>query len=132
MSTDPDFDGADAQDRAEALDETHLTEDGEAIANFDDLDDVLDVTVADGDADEDEDPDPDLVEDDELDEVQKILESGCDDEGLDVDREPLDAIAGDDLDIDETLGGDDDQPADFESTTLDKDNIEALGHADEA
>ena len=63
---------SDAQDRAEVLDETHLTDDGEDIANFDEIVDVLDVTRADGDADEDEfDEDEldedDLEEDDELD-----------------------------------------------------------------
>ena len=42
------------QDQAEVLDETHLTRDGEDIANFDEIADVLDVTSADGDADDDD------------------------------------------------------------------------------
>jgi hypothetical protein len=132
MPTDRDFDGADAQDGAEALDETHLTEDGEAIANFDELDDVIDLTQADGDADEDEPLDPDLIEDEDLDIIEDILESGRDDEGLDLDPEPLEALAGDDLDVDETLSDADDQPADFESSTLADDDIEILGYADES
>jgi len=56
---------SDAQDRAEVLDETNLTEDGEEIANFDEIDDVLDLTTADGDADEDA-FDEDDVDDDDL------------------------------------------------------------------
>jgi hypothetical protein len=54
----------DAQDRAETLDETNLTENGEDIANFDEIDDVLDLTTADGDADEDEFDDEAVDEDD--------------------------------------------------------------------
>ena len=56
---------SDAQDRAEVLDETNLTEDGEEIANFDEISDVLDLTAADGDADEDE-FDENEVDDDDL------------------------------------------------------------------
>ena len=129
MPTDLDFDSADAQDRAEVLDETHLTKDGEAIANFDDIDDVFDVTQEDGDADEDEDRDPDVVDDAELDEIEEALESGRDDEGQDILREPLDAVAGDDLDVDETLSGEDDQPADFESSQPAGGDIAAPGDA---
>jgi hypothetical protein len=42
-----------AQDRAEILDETHLTEDGGRIANFDEIADVYDATRAEGDGDDD-------------------------------------------------------------------------------
>jgi hypothetical protein len=67
----PDFDSDFEQDHAEIFDETHLTENGEEIANFDEIEDVFDDTARDGDADEDEfdenevDED-DLEEDDEL------------------------------------------------------------------
>ena len=48
------FPEADEQNQAETLDETHLTEDGEDLANFDEIDDVIDVTSAVGDAGEDD------------------------------------------------------------------------------
>ncbi len=49
-----DFPLPEGQDEAEVLDETNLTPDGDNIANFDDLPDLLDVTSADGDADDDD------------------------------------------------------------------------------
>ncbi len=129
MPTDIDYDD---QDGAEALDETNLTEDGEDIANFDELDDVLDVTQADGDADEDEDDTDDLLDDEGLDDIDDELEGERDDEGLDIEREPLSAIAGDDEDVEGSISDDDDSAADFESTELADDDIEALGYADES
>ncbi|MBU4434923.1 MAG: primosomal protein [Alphaproteobacteria bacterium] len=129
MPTDLDFDSADAQDRAEVLDETHLSKDGEAIANFDDLDDVFDVTQEDGDADEEDDLDPDVVDDAELDDIAETLDSGRDDEGQDILREPLDAVAGDEMDVDETVSGEDDQPADFESSRPSGEDIGPRGDA---
>ncbi|WP_165187675.1 primosomal protein [Caulobacter soli] len=127
MPTDIDYDD---QDGAEALDETNLTDDGEDIANFDELDDVLDVTQADGDADED---DEDLDFDDEdVDDIDDELEGERDDEGLDIEREPLSAIAGDDEDAVESVSDDDDSAADFESAELAEDDIEALGYAKES
>ena len=91
----PQFDAGDdeAQDRAETLDETNLTEDGEDIANFDEIPDVYDATSAVGDADDEddiEDPDDLGVDDDDFDEVDEDTESeGRDDEGTDIDLEPL-------------------------------------------
>ena len=52
------------QDRAEVLDETNLTPDGEEIANFDTIADVFDDTSEVGDAGED-DPTDDGIETDE-------------------------------------------------------------------
>lgn len=127
MPTDTDYD---AQDTAEVLDETNLTDDGEDIANFDEIDDVLDVTQAEGDSDE-EDVD-DLLDDEDLDDIVDDLEGGRDDEGLDIEREPLDAIAGDDGDLEDAVSNEDDSAADFESTTLADDDIEALGYAKES
>jgi hypothetical protein len=95
----------DDQDRAEVLDETNLTDDGEDIANFDDIEDVLDVTQVEGDSDEDEEDLDDLAE------IDDELEAERDDEGLDDEREPLDVISQDDDAISDDL----DQPVDFEA-----------------
>ena len=129
MPTDTDYDD---QDGAEALDETNLTEDGEDIANFDELDDVYDVTQADGDADEDDEDVDDLLDDEDLEDIDDDLEGERDDEGLDVEREPLSAIAGDDKDPEGAVSDDDDSAADFESTELAEDDIESLGYAQDS
>lgn len=128
MPTDTDYD---AQDSAEVLDETNLTDDGEGIANFDEIDDVLDVTQAEGDSDEDEEDVDELLDDEDLDDIVDDLEGGRDDEGLDIDREPLDAVAADE-DVEDSVSDEDDSAADFESTTLADDDIEALGYAKES
>lgn len=47
----PDMD-FDAQDQAEIYDETHVDDEGEGDVSFDEADDVLDVTQAEGDADD--------------------------------------------------------------------------------
>ncbi len=63
MADTPEFD---AEDIAEVVDETNLTEDGDDIANFDDMPRVLDVTSTIDDADEgDGDDDPELFDEDE-------------------------------------------------------------------
>jgi hypothetical protein len=126
MPTDSDYDD---QDGAEVLDETNLTEDGEDIANFDELDDVYDVTQADGDDDEDEDDVDNVLDDENLDDIDDELEGERDDEGLDVEREPLSAISGDDENVEDGISDDDDSAADFESTELAEDDIESLGYA---
>lgn len=90
MTPEMDFQsGSDAQDRAETLDETHLTEDGRAIANFDEMADVFDATSADDDDDLEGDEDDDL----DPDEIAATLESARDDEGLDIPRDPA-ALSG--------------------------------------
>jgi hypothetical protein len=68
----PEFDPEDgeAQDRAETLDETNLTEDGEDIANFDTIADVFDSTEEAEDAEEDEEVDADDLEADDLDTLE--------------------------------------------------------------
>ena len=126
MLPETDFE-ADAQDRAEVLDETNLTDDGGEIANFDEIDDVYDATAADGDEDEEDEFD----EDEEVDDDD--LEAERDDEGLDIEREPLAATAEeeDDMDLDDvndvpTSGG----PARFESHDLSDDQLETLGYED--
>jgi len=63
MADTPEFD---AEDIAEVVDETNLTEDGDDIANFDDMPRVLDVTSTIDDADDgDGDDDPELFDEDE-------------------------------------------------------------------
>lgn len=96
MPAETDFD---EQDVAEVLDETNLTPDGDDIASFDDIADVRDFTQLEGDDDEDE---------EDLDD----LEGERDDEGLDVEREPLDALPEDE---DDGVSSDFDQPDDFEA-----------------
>jgi len=117
----------DPQDVAEVLDETNLTEDGQDIANFDDIEDVYDVTQAEDDAAEDEDEDYDILDESELDDVEDELEGGRDDEGLDVEREPLDPVGGG-LSDEDAVSTDDEEPSDYESTRLADDDIEALGY----
>jgi len=129
MPTDIDYDD---QDGAEALDETNLTDDGEDIANFDELDDVYDVTQADGDADEDDEDVDGLLDDEDLEDIDDDLEGERDDEGQDIEREPLAAIAGDDEALEDSVSDDDDSAADFESTELAEDDIESLGYAKES
>ncbi|HWW25230.1 MAG TPA: primosomal protein [Caulobacter sp.] len=129
MSSDTDYD---SQDTAETLDETNLTDDGEDIANFDELDDVYDVTQAEGDADEDDEEVDDLLDDEDFEDIDDDLEGERDDEGLDIEREPLAAIAGDDRDLEDSVSDDDDSAADFESTELAEDDIESLGYAKES
>jgi hypothetical protein len=90
----PQFDAHDGedQDRAETLDETNLTEDGEDIANFDDIPDVYDALTAQGDDDDDaaEDADDLSIDDDELDDLNTTNDNeDRDDEGQDIDLEPL-------------------------------------------
>ncbi len=62
----------DAQDQAEVYDETHIDDEGEGELSLDEIDDVLDVTQADGDADEDafDEDDRDLDDDLALDGVE--------------------------------------------------------------
>jgi hypothetical protein len=117
----------DPQDVAEVLDETNLTEDGQDIANFDDIEDVYDVTQADDDAAEDEDDDYDILDESELDDIDDELEAGPDDEGLDVEREPLDPVGGG-LSDEDLVSSHDEEPSDYESTRLADDDIEALGY----
>ncbi|PVM93156.1 primosomal protein [Caulobacter endophyticus] len=117
----------DPQDVAEVLDETNLTDDGQDIANFDEIEDVYDVTQADDDAAEDEDEDYDILDESELDDIEDELEGGRDDEGLDVEREPLDPVGGG-LSDEDVISSDDEEPSDYESTRLADDDIEALGY----
>jgi hypothetical protein len=117
----------DPQDVAEVLDETNLTDDGQDIANFDEIEDVYDVTQAENDAAEDEDEDYDVLDESELEDIEDELEGGRDDEGLDVEREPLAPVGGG-LSDEDVISSDDEEPSDYESTRLADDDIEALGY----
>ncbi len=113
----PQFDPGDgeAQDRAETLDETNLTEDGEDIANFDEIPDVYDAVTAQGDEDDDvaEEADDLSIGDDDLDDLDITNDNERDDEGQDIDLAPLAAHnRTSDNPEDMTMG---EQPRSFES-----------------
>ncbi len=114
----PQFDPNDgeAQDRAETLDETNLTEDGEDIANFDEIVDVYDAVTAQGDDDDDvaEDADDLSIDDDELDDLDTTNDDERDDEGQDIDLEPLAARNRSNDNLENTTMGE--QPRSFEAT----------------
>lgn len=111
-----------AQDRAEVLDETNLTEDGEDIANFDEIEDVFDATAAEDDDDDDDDEDDeDFDPDADPDAIDDELSAARDDEGDDIGREELSlattdeddgGIANDDTP--EALEGEDEPAEDVE------------------
>lgn len=96
----------DAQDSAEVFDETHLTEDGGDIANFDTMANVFDATSAEDDDD---------LDDDDLEIDEADFEDG------DVDDDSLHA-ARDDQGLRRALSpandvdSDDDQPDDFQAS----------------
>ena len=52
----------DEQDQSEVFDETHMDDEGDGDLHFDETDDVLDVTQADGDSDEEDEDVDDLDE----------------------------------------------------------------------
>ena len=140
---DSDFD---AQDQAEVLDETHLTEDGEDIANFDTIADVFDATQEPEDADEDEPIDVDgvdpadldalEVDEDELEDERELYQSEVG-KGVQTSGKPYeDRLGAEDLegmdivlDADQVEGGEDDF-TDFQSRRLDDEDLAELGYAD--
>ena len=110
----------DDQDLAEIFDETNLTEDGVDIAHPDMAPNLFDVTSEDEDSDEDsdngEDFDPDSASDDELD---RMLER---DDGIG-DDEP---VGPNDAD---RVTTEDEESADYESTTLADEDLTELSYA---
>jgi hypothetical protein len=143
----------DAQDIAEVLDETHLTEDGEDIANFDEIADVYDVTTALGDTREDAAMDEadfdaaavDYVDSDEEEEVDDHLRDELEDVPEDNDLDPdirdeddgVTRLSADEVDLKDV--GDIDaltDPADedaeiYESNRLSDEESQALGYPSE-
>ena len=140
LDYDADSDAADSQDQAETFDETHLTPDGEDIANFDDIQDVYDVTQRRGDASDAEaleideaDFDAEALGDEELEEDDFDpairIKTGNDGDGFDEDRPGDDDVEGSDQigDADLVEGGEDDF-TDFQSKGLSDDDLKDLGY----
>jgi hypothetical protein len=130
MADTPDID---AEDIAEVVDETNLTEDGDDIANFDEMPRVLDVTSTIDDADDgDSEDDPDLFDEDERFDNEETAGDGSPRTGLE-DR-PDDAViaAEDDQEqrpIDELVTTEDRRkPSRFESANLSDDQLAELGY----
>lgn len=149
----PDLEGYDDQDGAEAFDET-LLDDREQVGEmrtFEELDDVLDVTSAEGDRDEDEAlaldadefdadafDDNDLEEDHELDyraapeedEDEEAL--AFDDDAFDEDQVDDESIEGLELvgDADAVEGGEDDF-TNFQSKGLNDEDLARMGYTDD-
>jgi hypothetical protein len=123
----------DAEDIAEVVDETNLTEDGEDIANFDEMPRVLDVTSAIDDADEgDGDDDPELFDEDERFDDAETEGDDSPRTGLE-DRPDNEAVAEDDDEdgppIDELVTTEDrGKPSRFESRSLSDEQVAALGY----
>lgn len=153
--SEPDFDAADAQDQAEAFDGSMTAGDEDAgpaageMRTFEELPEVKDLTQLIGDRDDeealaldadefDEDAidDGDLEEDDELDFHAATAEREDDIDGLGPEDAYDDSrIAADDVDgqqelrhADEAEGGEDDV-TDFQSSSLDDDDLQDLGYA---
>ncbi|MEI9963599.1 MAG: hypothetical protein WDM92_01695 [Caulobacteraceae bacterium] len=145
------------QDVAEVLDETHLNEDADEFATFEDVPDVLDVTQAIGDAEDDEavdeaDFDPEAFDEDALEDVDDAdggplddLEDEAEDDNLEDDLDDPDdedAIAAaepdevelvDVADVDPGTNPRDDEPDKYESTReLSDADLQELGYQDPA
>src|ERR1700712_5269280 len=124
----------DAQDTAEVLDETNLTEDGEDLANFDEIADVYDVTTALGDSrdvvasDEDEFDETALDDEDTEDDedVDDALRDDLESEPEDDEIDPDEIDEGDGVtragarDVDLQFGGDLDRVTDPDDDDADK------------
>jgi hypothetical protein len=147
------FGDGDAQDGAEALDETNYddNEENNEMRTFEELPDVLDVTRADGDRDDDEAlaldadefdedaiGDADTEEDDELDYRASDEEHEDDLDGLgaedsyDEDELGADEVEGLDeqvMDADGVSGGEDDF-TNFQSKGLSDDDLQRMGYSE--
>ena len=154
MSDRPDTYEADAQDSAEALDETMLDDHDELneMRTFEELPDVLDVTRADGDRDDDEAlaldadefdeeaiGDDDTEEDNELDYRAATQEREDDIDGLgdedSFDEDALDAassIEGLDEEVSDAglVSGGEDDVSNFQSKNLSDEDLENMGYSE--
>ena len=149
MSESPDFD---AQDGAEALDETMVDEEDRFSEGrtFDELPDLIDLTQADGDRDEDEamaldanEFDEDALDDDDLEEDHELDYRAATDEheddldglgpvdGFDEDALPARDIEGLDevRDASEAQGGEDDF-TDFQAKNLGDEDLQRMGYSE--
>jgi len=123
----------DAEDIAGVVDETNLTEDGEDIANFDEMPRVLDVTSTIDDADEgDGDDDPELFDEDDRFEDEETAGDDSPRTGLEDRPDNAEISAEDDEDrppIDELVTNEDRGKSNrFESPTLSDDQLAELGY----
>ena len=149
MSESPDYD---AQDSAEALDETMLDDDGGPgeMRTFEELPDLLDLTQAEGDRDEDEaialdadEFDPDAISDDDLEDDHELAYHAATEEreddidglgaedGFDEDRlSPRDIEGLDQVrDAGEPEGGEDDV-TDFQARAVSDANLKSMGYSE--
>ena len=145
----PNSDALDADDIAEAFDETHYSEDGEAVVEPDLFDDAYDDTQKLGDADDEAaldldeaEVDPDALddedtEDDELDgEIDEFQPEdndipGGDDLDGDFDEDALDENEIEGLDVvadADTVEGGEDDFTNFQSRTVSDADLAALGY----
>jgi len=135
----PDNDYDTDQDQAEAFDETHLDDEGDADFLLDEADPVLDVTQVDGDADEEDFDEDDLDIDDQLalDGIEREADAllGVDGETLSQsDSDSNDLRAEDEVELVysglmENARGAQASAAHWEARRLDDDDIEGLGYA---
>jgi hypothetical protein len=131
-NSDIESDGFDAEDLAEVVDETNLTEDGEDIANFDEIPRVLDVTSTIDDADEgDGDDDPELFDEDDRFDGEE--DAGDDSPRTGLEDRPDNAVTAEtDRDgppIDELVTTEDRGKSNrFESPELSDEQLEDLGY----
>jgi hypothetical protein len=146
------FEEVDPQDGAEALDEDKLdpAEQRGEMRTFEELEDVEDLTQAEGDRDDDEAlamnadsfdedaiTDADLEEDDELDyraataEREDDLDGQGPEDGFDEDRIARGQIEGLDLvaDVDLAEGGEDDV-TDFQASDVSDADLDAMGYSE--
>lgn len=121
-----DIEAADPQDRAEAFDETNFTEDGDDIANFDDISDVYDATSRQGDNDVEgleAEASEDEFEDEDL-ELDAMAADERDDTGMSSEPDHLASGSRDER------GREQSEPRSFESEDPSDVDVEALGFDD--
>jgi len=154
MSDRPDTYDADAQDSAEAMDETMLDEHEELgeMRTFEELPELLDVTRADGDRDDDEglaldanEFDEDAIDDDDAEEDNELdyraatqereddIDGLGDEDGFDEDAMDLaSSIEGLDEEVADAslVSGGEDDVSNFQSRNLSDDDLERMGYSE--
>jgi hypothetical protein len=122
-----DIESADPQDRAEAMDETNLTEDGGDIANFDDISDVYDATTRAGDNDvEGLEAEASEAEFEDYDEEELVMSADeRDDTGMESEPDRLASGSGK-----EKARPNSAEPRSFESEDRGDVDVDALGYDD--
>ena len=154
MSDRPDVYEADAQDSAEAMDETMLDENEELgdMRTFEELPELLDVTRADGDRDDDEalamdadEFDENAIDDDDLEDDNELDyraatqereddidglgdEDGYNEDAMDV-ASSIEGLDEEVADADLVSGGEDDV-SNFQSKTVSDEDLERMGYSE--